>query len=78
MEVVRESMELQEVSANSRDVDGFSSLILASGAGRVRVVQELLKHRRVIINVKDNAGRTALTWTNDGGHEQFVDELGWM
>ena len=51
LEVVHESLVLREVDANARNVDGCTSLISHGAVVQVRVLQELLKEQRVIINL---------------------------
>ena len=50
---------------------GNTTLILASDAGHVEVVRELVKNKWVDVNVKNDEGSTALSLARKKGHQNF-------
>ena len=58
-----------------RDTDGATALLAASGNGHVEIVNLLLQHDNVDVNIQRKNGGTALVMASRGGHLDVVCAL---
>jgi len=56
-------------------ISEICALIIASETGQTKVVDMLLKHPNIDVNIRDNLGVTALICASENGHLKVVDML---
>jgi ankyrin repeat protein len=54
--------EVLDIFSSHKDEDGNTTLIIASSAGYINLVQRLLKNPKTDVNAENNKGQTALLW----------------
>jgi hypothetical protein len=74
LEVVRSLIDRKQVDPDFTLDKGSTPLIVAAAAGRIKVVEYLIR-RRVNINAQDPHGTTALMWAVFKGHRDVAKYL---
>jgi ankyrin repeat protein len=75
LERVESLIELQHVNATQKGSYGTTALYEAALGGRYNVVQYLVDHCQVPLDLCDNNGATALHCATYNGHEDIVEFL---